>query len=556
MARTRGQATIRRSVMDTAETTRERQLPEMIAAMARSEFYPERPKRVELMRTHVSYVFLTDAYVYKVKRAVRFPFIDSSSLEQRRHLCHEELRLNRRLAPHVYLGVVPIRRAAKGFVLGEPEEDESPINVVSTSDAIEYAVLMRRLPGEAMLDRRLERHAVDAAEIRAIAVRLAAFHLQCSTARAWEYGCAKAVEATVSANLGEMGQFVGEILAATDLDVIARHTYDFIESNRATLDRRAREGHVREGHGDLRCEHICLIDQPTVFDCVEFSAALRYGDVASDIGFLAMDLDRFAEPGLSEELIGAYAAAYGDRDLGLALSFYKCYRAMVRAKIEGLRSRDRDLATAERMRLIRSAREYIALARRYVERPPSPALMIVFGLSGSGKSTLAQALSRRLGFEIVSSDVVRKRGAGLAPAANTAAPYQQGIYSPDVTRRTYESLMAGARDRLSRGRGVILDATFGRRAHRGLAIAVAEEAKAPILFVQCVAPHQVALARIATRARQSGGSSDADQTIYQRQLRDFEPADEIPEALRIAIDTSNESSLELNKILQIIKCDK
>ena len=502
-------------------------LPPLVAAMSRAAFYPQRPARVELIQTHISYVFLTDEYVYKVKKAVRFPFIDCATLERRRWLCHEEVRLNRRLAPTVYLGVLAIVQTAGGFALGDS----------SAADAVEYVVQMRRLPQERMLDRMVERHEALPRDLRAIAQRIADFHRQAATDKGWLYGSAAAVHKMVHGNLTEAGQLAGKLFDPAELDAIDEYNRGFIETHWDLLNRRAREGRVCEGHGDLRCEHICMDSQPTVFDCVEFSERLRYADVASELAFLAMDLERLAVPSLSHALTEAYIAAAGDRELATLLPFYQCYRAMVRAKVDGLKSLAREVPEPERIRARDSAHDYLALARRYLT-PVAPAMLMVCGLSGSGKSTLARALSRRLGFDLISSDVIRKQLAGIPPTSRAMADYGGGIYSEAFTRRTYITMLAEAEERIRKRRGVILDATFRHADERRLALEAVARAGVRALFVECRAPVAVALERIAQRERRAGEISDANAAIYARQIKDFEPLDELPPEARLTVDSS------------------
>ncbi len=524
-----------------SESTKDHRLPPLVAAMLRPEFYPERPERVELVQTHISYVFIADQHVYKIKKAVRFPFLDATTLERRRQLCHEEVRLNRRLAPTIYLGVIPIVETAAGFAF-----DENP-----HANAVEYAVRMRRLRGERMLDRMVERHEATPQEIRSIAARIADFHQHAESSKGWIYGSAAAVHRMVCGNLAETEQFAGSILERGDLDAIDVYNRGFIEANWELINRRAHSGRVREGHGDLRCEHICLDGAPIVFDCVEFSERLRYGDVACELAFLAMDLDRLAAPGLAIELTDAYVAACGDDELRILLPFYKCYRAVVRAKVDCLRSLEREVPDSERARARHSARAYITLARRSMERI-APALIVVFGLSGTGKSTLARALSMRLGFDLLTSDVIRKQLAGIPPTSRAPAGYGEGIYTEAFNRRTYTTLLAEAADRLRKGRGVILDATFRHADERRMASEVAARAGVRVLFVECRAPAEVALARIAERERRAGEVSDASAAIYARQLRDFEPPSEIAEEARVGVDTSAALNPAIATVLQAL----
>lgn len=528
----------------TDSTRSSNRVPPLVAAMSRPAFYPQRPARVELIQTHISYVFLTEDYVYKVKKAVRFPFINCATLERRRYLCNEEVRLNRRLAPTVYLGVLPIVRTPAGFALTESSDADA-------QEVVEYAVHMRRMPQERMLDRMVERHEALPRDLRTIAQRIADFHRQAAAGKGWIYGSAAAVHKMVCGNLTEAAQFAGGIFEQADLDAIDEYNRDFIETHWELLNRRVRDGRVREGHGDLRCEHICMDSPPMVFDCVEFSERLRYGDVASDVAFLAMDLDRLAAPGLGHELTEAYIGASGDRELTTLLPFYQCYRAVVRAKVEALKSLEREVPESDRIRARDAARDYLALARRYLT-PIGPAMVVVFGLPGTGKSTLARALSRRLGFDLISSDVIRKQLAGIPPTSRATADYGAGIYHEAFTRRTYLAMLAEAEERLRKRRGVILDATFRHADERRLAVEAAARVGLRALFVECRAPAKIALARIAERERRAGEISDANAAIYARQLQDFESPDEIVEGSRLAVDTAADPDQAIAAVMRAL----
>jgi uncharacterized protein len=511
----------------------QRVLPTVVDAMMRAQIYPDGPSLVELRQTHVSYVFLAGDYVYKIKKPVRFDFIDASTLARRRQLCLDEVRLNRRLAPDVYLGVVAIvRREGGELVLGEAGGGAGEAGAV-----VEWAVRMRRLADATMLDRMVARHAVSVAQIRAIAARLAAFHGAAATGQGWKYGSAAAVWRLVGGNLEELAHDRAEAIAPAGLAELERFLHRTIELRWSLLNRRARGGRVCEGHGDLRCEHVSLAgDTIAIIDCVEFSEGLRYVDVASEVGFLAMDLDRLGAHGLADELVGAYREASGDADLPLLVPLYKIHRALVRAKVESLTSRDLAIAPAQRDAAALAARGYVELALD-LAREARPALVVVCGLSGSGKSTVARRLADRLGFHWLRSDEIRKGLAGVAPTKRLSDNYAAGAYSPEFTRRTYGALLDAASARLREGAGVILDATFAAPAYRAAALALAERAGVPPLFVECSASHEEIVRRLERRARNAAEISDAGIAIYMRQRAEFAALDDVPRSCHLVVDT-------------------
>jgi len=286
------------------------------------------------------------------------------------------------------------------------------------------------------------------------------------------------------------------------------------------LDRRARRGMVREGHGDLRSEHVCVTDQIEIIDCVEFSEKLRYADIASDLGFLLMDLDRLEAPALGHELLLAYMHEIGDRELSRLLNFYKCHRAMVRGKVGSLKARESEIAAPQRERARQSARACFAAAYRYA-KAGSPALIAVCGLPGSGKSTIARALSERSGFAVLNSDVIRKRLAGKAPTDRAGGHWRAGIYTREFTAATYRALAEQAGAILRGGDGVIIDATLKDAAQRAMLCDVARAAAVPIVFAQCIIGDAEAKRRLEARAHQADAVSDATWEIYLRHKAEF-----------------------------------
>ena len=505
----------------------------MIEAMKRPEFYPNKPAKVELRQTHMSWAFLAGDFVYKVKKPVHFAFADAFTLRQRFLLCREEVRLNRRLAPDVYLGVVPIIDRGSRYFPGDSKDSFDP-------QVREYAVHMRRLPDELMLD-----HQVRAGDIRPggamskIAARLAVFHGSAASTWSLRYGSPAAVERTVIGNLEECRTDLQNLLGTGAYEAIANYLAGFIRAHREFLNERAYQGRVREGHGDLRCEHVCMSDKIDIIDCVEFDAALRYADVASDVAFLAMDLDAHDRPDLSDEFIAGYVKATGDHDLPTLLNFYKCHRACVRGKVDALKTRDRDLSAEEHEQARTRGRAKFELAVRYARRG-TPSILTVCGLVASGKSTIANKLRLRTGFEVLNSDRVRKHLASVSENFRSKDEYGAGLYTARFDQLTYGSLLDGARNRLLKGRGVILDATFKNPEHRAAVLALADELGVPAVFVECRASEDETLRRLAAREKDASEVSDATAEIYQAQKREFVPLSELPQSHRVIINTGED----------------
>jgi aminoglycoside phosphotransferase family enzyme/predicted kinase len=515
-------------------------LPAPVGAMMRPETYQVRPRSVELRQTHISYVFLAGEYVYKIKKPVRFAFLDASTLDRRRQLCFDEVRLNRRLAPEVYLDVVPLLERGGALALGA-----ASTSTAEAAGVVEWVVRMRRLGEAAMLDRMVSQGTVSVAQIRAIAARLATFHRAAAADQGWKYGSAASVWRLVRGNLGELAEELAGGLAIDRANTIAPGEVDelecfaqrTIELHWSLLNRRALGGRVREGHGDLRCEHVSMAGATvTIIDCVEFSEGLRYVDVASDVGFLAMDLDRLGARGLADELVAAYREASDDADFPRLIPLYKIHRALVRAKVEGLTSRDAAIAPDRRAAAAASARRYVGLALDFA-RESRPAIVVVCGLSGSGKPTVAHRLTNRLGFEWLRSDEIRKRLAGVAPNERLVEGNAKDAYSREFTEKTYAALLSEAAVRLHTGDGVIIDATFAAPAYRAEVLALASRLHLPALFVECTASHDEIVRRLTHRASRADEISDAGVATYLRQRGEFVALEEIPQASHLVVDT-------------------
>lgn len=509
-------------------------LPALIEAMRAPGFYPEPPAAVTLLQTHISFVFLAGERVYKLKKPVRFAFLDFSTLERRRHFCGEEVRLNRRLAAEVYVGVRAIVARDGGFALAAED----------AGGAVEYAVEMRRLPAQRVLARLVDAGAATAALIDRVAERIADFHAGAETSAAvTAAGDPTALARLMDADFAEVAALRGDTISAADDAAIQAWCHAQLRRHDALLRRRQREGRVRDGHGDLHAEHIYCLDDGRlpIVDCIEFNPAFRQRDVAGDLAFLVMDLEYRGHPELAARLVAAYTARGGDAELPALVPFFACHRAYIRGKVDSLKSREPEVDAADRAAARDSAGRHFALARRYTWSDVR-ALLVVGGLSGSGKSTVAAALAERTGFVHVNSDRVRKQLAGLAPTGRGGPE----LYAPERSAATYQAMYDAAAAALATGRGVILDATFQRRAHRDQARAVAAQAGVPALFVECRAGDALIRRRLAERAARDDDPSDADWEVYRRQRDVYEPpAGDEP---HLGVDTARPMSSLLAEI--------
>ncbi|GIW42140.1 MAG: aminoglycoside phosphotransferase [Candidatus Binatia bacterium] len=488
-------------------------LPSWFEAMRHPAFYPHRPERVDLVQTHASYVFLAGEKVYKVKKPVRFSFLDFSTLELRRHFCEEEVRLNRRLTQDVYRGVVGICRREAGFSLGSADDP----------GAVEYAVEMRRLPAERMLARLLERGEATPEMLRRLAQKVAAFHeaADCGP-EVRAFGSPQSFAASLEEDFAEAARFRGVTVEPRVDDAIRAFFRAALAEFRPWLEERCRTGRVREGHGDLHAEHVCFEDGIQIYDCIEFRRDFRCRDVAAEVAFLAMDLVYHGREDLAETFVAEYAERAGDADVARLWPFFACHRAYIRGKVESLASEEPEVGEEARSRARDSAVLHFRLAYRFTWAY-RPVLVVVFGLSGSGKTTLARELARRTGFEHWNSDEVRKELAGLPPNEPSREEDRPWLYGPDMSARTYATLFERARAALGRGRGVILDATFQRRQERGEARALARDFGVPFVAVECRCSEATTYRRLGERVRAGAGPSDADWSVYLRQRSRYEP---------------------------------
>jgi aminoglycoside phosphotransferase family enzyme/predicted kinase len=521
-------------------------------ALADPATYGDAPQRVEHVQTHISHVFLVGPWVYKLKKPVTFPFLDFGTVEKRRHFCEEEVRLNRRLAAGVYLGVVPVTRAHDGRLRLDGE-----------GRVVDHVVWMRRLPRERLLPALLDAGAVGGEAMDALAARLAAFHAAATAdAEVAAHGAPERLAAAWAENLADAAPFAGDLLAAEDLEILADFGPRFVRTHDTLLRARQQRGRIREGHGDLHAEHVCLLAEPAaepglaplpagiyVFDCIEFSRALRCTDVAAEIAFLAMDLERRGRPDLADRFAAAYAAAADDPDVASLLPFYVCARACVRGKVEGLKAAEPEVEPAERDAARGRARRFFALAQRHAWRAAGPLVVAVAGPSGCGKSTLAALLAEATGFAHVSTDVLRRRRAGLGPTQTAAAPWGAGLYTPQARSATYAALSAEADGTLAAGRGVVVDATWMRRADRDRLAGVARARRRPLVFLDCRADEATIRARLEAREREPS-VSDARWDTYVAQRRAWEPfaADEPC----LAVDTGGSAAAARAAALRLL----
>ncbi|MBI5439280.1 MAG: AAA family ATPase [Nitrosomonadales bacterium] len=519
-------------------TTNHGNLPPLIRALFDQACYGHAVTQIRLIETHISWVLLTGEYAYKIKKPVNLGFLDFGTLALRRQACADEVRLNRRLAPELYLGMVAITGSANAPHVNDQPENAQPEN--EPCEAIEYAVKMRQFSPDATLDHLDERGELGAVQIDMLAARLARFHLgECHSAPPDSpWGEPDAIAQPVKDNfrlLSERLDVPAEILRLKKLQnwSVAEH-----ERLAPLMRERKRAGRIRECHGDLHLGNLAWVNgEVLIFDCIEFSPALRWVDVISEVAFCFMDLLHRQHRDLAMRFLNAWLEASGDYGGVALLRYYAVYRAMVRAKIAALLAGqvggDAEAGNAEASDTEVGA--YLQLAEQLSRDTPAQ-LWITHGLSGSGKTTLTRLLLQNRGMIRLRSDVERKRLAGFDALAHSGGVINGGLYTQETSRRTYTHLAQLAGGLLDAGWQVIVDAAFLERWQRDLLREIAQRRKVPFRILDIQVDHAVLRERVGLRAAQGKDASEADLHVLQHQIETAQPpdTDELPDVTTVS----------------------
>ncbi|MBL8810886.1 MAG: AAA family ATPase [Planctomycetaceae bacterium] len=492
--------------------------------------YDHRPASVRLVQTHASWVFLASPFVCKIKKPVDFGFLNFTTLERRRTNCETEVLLNRRLAADVYVSTLAIR------------DTDGVLSFHGDGPVVEWAVWMKELDASTFLSHRLREGRCSPGHIEQIATTLCTFYqAQPAVDGNAALLATQRVQSFVHENFVAIRKFT--FLPSSVIDAIESFCQAFELSCTSLLTRRANEGSIRDGHGDLHSEHISLNDQGTIniFDCLEFNEDLRVTDVACDLAFLAMDLDFNQRHDFSTLLIQRATSLLSDSELQTVIPYYQCYRACVRCKVELLHSVAETAAEPERMIARTTAERYLQLALRYSLTGTERCIVAFMGGVASGKSFLAGQLSDITGWKVFSSDRIRKDIAGIAANHRGTDEERQRLYQPEMTAHVYHRLFECAANELEHHPCVILDATFSSRADRESLAAFCRRSDIRLQWIEAHAPVEIVRQRLVERALRPDVVSDARAEDFEKLTARYEPPLELQQQLiRVSTDDSSD----------------
>ena len=487
-------------------------LEALIRALSNPAVYPNQPQSVQVIQTHISVVFIAGKLVYKVKKPLNLGFLDFTTLEKRRHFCEQEVKLNSRFSEGIYLGVVSICQSGSG------------VNLSGEGEEIEVAVLMSLIPEDRIMTNMLKHDLITGEILDKIADKIAYFHSSADRGHGIaSFGSIEVIYQNLRENFDQVIPFVGRTIDKDTYDQISRLSLDFVDLHKELFIDRMKGGFIRDCHGDLHVDHVVILDRIMLVDCIEFNDRFRYSDTVADLAFLLMDLDFQGYPAFAKYLAKKYTHASGDAGLPKLVLFYQSYRAFIRGKVLGFELDESEISDAERDAAVTTARDYFGLSLSYLKSPPPAALIIMCGLMATGKSFLAKKLAKRLGIDYLRSDEIRKDLHGVGRFQHRFETYCDGIYAANGTKRTYEALFNSARQYLTQGKSIILDASFISYEYRNLARQLAYEAKARFRMIECTAPENIIKERLTARLTQENEPSDARWEIFQSQKVAFQP---------------------------------
>lgn len=513
--------------------------PDLITFLEQRTSYAHEPLDVQHIQTHISHVFIASPYVYKLKKPVDFGFLDYSTLKKRYKYCQQEIMLNKRLAADIYLKVVGIAKSGGTYRFS---------NDLDSDLVVEYAVKMKKLEDKYFLHNYIDKGTLEDEHLDRVADKLTDFYQsQGKSKELAEWGTIQRVKVNTDENFTQVAPFVGQTIDNNSFEAIQYYTSSYYERHKDLFEERIEDGCIVDGHGDLHLEHIHITeDRVRIYDCIEFNERFRYGDLAGDLAFLAMDLD--FHRCLQEEryLIDRMAEKLQDHTLVDIIDFYKCYRAFVKGKVKSLQSEEDEVPPGEQKEAANIARRYFHLALRYTLIGSEPVVLIFMGQIGTGKSTLAKFVSDKLGISHLSSDRIRKTLAGLPLTERTPAPQREMLYSSEMSHKIYDSLITEAEEAIAMDRSTILDATYGRKERREQLVKRLTAKGISHIFIEAQTPDDIITERLKNREGRDDVVSDARVDDFYRLGNAYEKPGEIETVLYI--NTNQEISKSINEL--------
>ncbi len=523
-------------------------LPDLIRQMLQPGFYPHPVQEpIQLLQTHISYILLTGEYAYKVKKSVKFGFLDFTTLENRHRFCQEELRLNQRLSPELYLAVLPIVQDSGHYRLDPTDIDSNSV--------VDYTVQMRQFPQDALLSHLFEQDKLTPAMMQELGILVAQFHAETEiNADLQGYGSLAAIQKVAASNYRISEEFIERetdrnfTQTQQQYNETQQFTTQFFAQHSDWFVQRQVEGKIRDCHGDLHLNNICFYpDKIRIFDCIEFNTAFRMIDVIYDVAFLVMDLEFQGRADLANLFLNTYLEQTGDYWGAALLPLYLSMRAYIRGNVNSLALKDPAISDADKSGFLQRGKAYYRLAWEYTQRSQGK-LLLMSGLSGSGKSSIARQLAQRVNALHLRSDAVRKHlsSTPLFQRGDTNGTFGSGIYTREMTAKTYDYLLELGLFLAQQGWTVILDAKYDRRSLRQSALAAATSAQLPIHFVQCTAPIEVLRDRLQKR---TGDIADATADMLDTQIKTAEHFTPVEEAIATVLQTDHPLEPQLDALI-------
>lgn len=513
--------------------------PGLLEFLTQSSSYPHKPENVEHIQTHISHVFIVPPYVYKLKKPVDFGFLDYSTLQKRHKYCHREVELNRRLCEDTYLGVVGVVK--EGGELRFVREN------VDVDSIVEYLVKMRKLPEQYFLHHFIKNNSLKRQHLDRVAEKLTTFYKDQQDKDLSKWGTIETIKVNTDENFSQTESFIGQTIDRNTFEAVKYFTDSYYIRHEDLFQQRIDRGRIVDGHGDLHLEHIHLApDKVRIYDCIEFNERFRYGDLAADLAFLAMDLD-FNNCWREERyFIDQMAEKLGDEGLLQIIDFYKCYRAYVKGKVKSLQSAEEEVSKEERTEAAKLATRYFNFSLRYALLGSQPVVLIVMGRVGTGKSTISKHLAEKLNIDRYSSDYIRKSLAGLPLTERTPETKRPSLYSREMSAKTYGTLKSKAEEAASNGESVILDATYSRQEGREKLTDLLDSADIDFVFIETRAEDETIAQRLEKRETKSNVVSDARLEDFKNLSRAYESPMEIDESHFLSVSTEQTVNESVN----------